>query len=202
MGNARPLDRDRRSLIEGCAESNLTRPSQIGRPGTKGARAGGDPSPELGSRGGASPALRRSRRSRPSVGLLACGLAVEHERGMGNPLVGSGRGGIGRRERLAGRGGSGRRTRRRARVPGATGSLRLRLLVQKDQGKEAKLTEGCGGRSCGGRRTTTTTGGGGARALAGRAAAEDLRAPDHRRSTREGPVKVPEGLGKLGHRRR
>jgi hypothetical protein len=38
---------------------------------------------------------------------LACGLAVEHERGMGNPLVGSGRGDIGRREWLAEKGGSG-----------------------------------------------------------------------------------------------
>jgi hypothetical protein len=36
----------------------------------------------------------------------------------------------------------------------------------------------------------------------GGAAAEGLRAPNHRRSTRGGPVKVPVGLGKSGDRRR
>jgi hypothetical protein len=50
---------------------------------------------------------RRSRRSGAIAGLLACGLAVEYERGMGNPLVGSGRGGIGRRGWLVVIGGSG-----------------------------------------------------------------------------------------------
>jgi hypothetical protein len=110
------------AVQRGYATSNQARPSRIGRPGTKEARAGGDSSPELSSRGGASPALRRSKRSGPSVGLLACGLAVEHERGMGNPLVGSGRGDIGRRERLAGRGGSGNGHHRRAPVPASGGA--------------------------------------------------------------------------------
>jgi hypothetical protein len=54
---------------------------------------------------------RRSRRSGVTAGLLACGLAVEYEHGMGNPLVGSGRGGIGRRGWLAVTGGSGTRRR-------------------------------------------------------------------------------------------
>jgi hypothetical protein len=53
-------------------------------------------------------------------GLLAHGLAVEHEHGTGNPLVGSGRGGIGRRGRPAMIGGSVRRRNDGARVPGAT----------------------------------------------------------------------------------
>jgi hypothetical protein len=94
---------------------------------------------------------------------LACGLAVEHERGMDNPLVGSGRGDISRRERLAGRGGSGDGHHRRARVPASGGAYDLRHLAHRDQGGAWCSPRGCEGRSCGGRRRTTMTGGGRAR---------------------------------------
>jgi hypothetical protein len=62
------------------------------------------------------------------VGLLACGLAVEHERGMGKPLGGSGRGGIGRRGRPAVTGGSVRRRNDGARGSSPWGGLRPTAL--------------------------------------------------------------------------
>ena len=43
--------------------------------------------PELSFRGGASPGLVGAGGLGATAGLLACGLAIEHERGMGNPLV-------------------------------------------------------------------------------------------------------------------
>jgi hypothetical protein len=74
--------------------------------------------------------------------------------------------------------------------------------VQKDQGKEAKLTEGREGWSCGGKGKVTTTSGGEDRVLAGRDVAEALRATGHLGSMRGGPVKVLEGLGRFRGRRR
>jgi hypothetical protein len=91
-------------------------------------------------RGGASPELRRSRQSGVTAGLLACGLAVEYERGMGNPLVASGRGGIGRGEWLVGRGGSGSPAYRGSAVP-APGVIHWpRYQVQKGVQVEMGLT--------------------------------------------------------------
>jgi hypothetical protein len=75
-------------------------------------------------------------------------------------------------------------------------------MVQKDQGKKVKLTEGCGGRSCGGRWPAARSCGGDGSVLAGRGVAEALRATGHRGSMRGDPVKVPAGLGRFGDRRR
>jgi hypothetical protein len=76
-----------------------------------------------------------------------------------------------------GGGGSVRRRNDGARVPASGAVYSLRQPAQKEQGWRGS-------------------------ALAGKGDAEGRRAPDHRRSTREGPVKMPEGLGKFGDRRR
>jgi hypothetical protein len=75
--------------------------------------------------------------------------------------------------------------------------------VQKDQGKEAKLTKGCGGRSCGGRRKTTATGGGEDRALAGSGDAGAIQAADRLGPAQGVPAEVyKESAGPERHRRR
>jgi hypothetical protein len=86
-------------------------------------------------------------------------------------------------------------------VPGAV--YGLRHWAQKGQRKGAKLTKELW--RLGLRRREETDGD---RRRRGRALAEEgvtggLRAPGHRRSMREGPAEVPEGLGTSGdHRRR
>jgi hypothetical protein len=142
------------------ARSNLARSTPIGRLRKKGGSGGGDRSPDVAS----AAVLRRSRRFWPLVGLLACGLAVEHERGMGNPLVGSGKGrhqpeGKARRERRLGATNiAGVRAFRPRVVPMIYDIWRI-----VTRGNAWCSPRGCGGRSCGGRRRTTTTGGGRAR---------------------------------------
>jgi hypothetical protein len=112
--------------------------------------------PALSLGGGASPELCWSRRSGATVGLLTCGLAVEYERGMGNPLVGSGRGGIGRRGRPAVTGGSARRRNDGARVPASGAIYGLQQPAQKEQGLEEVLTKGLWRSGCSGMGKSTT----------------------------------------------
>jgi hypothetical protein len=75
-----------------------------------------------------------------TAGLLACGLAVEYERGMGNPLVGSGRGGISRRGWLAVTGGSGSPAYCVSTVPAPGVTHWPRYRVQKEVQVEVGLT--------------------------------------------------------------
>jgi hypothetical protein len=65
-------------------------------------------------------------------GSFGLRLAVEYERGMGNPLVGSGRGGIGRRGWLAVTGGSGSPAYRVSAVPAPGVTHWPRYQVQKE----------------------------------------------------------------------
>jgi hypothetical protein len=101
-----------------------------------------------------------------------------------------------------GGGGSARRRNDGARVPASGAVYSLRQPAQKEQGVEEELTKRLwrqGLRRMGEVDDDRQRRGS---ALAGKGDAEGLRAPDHRRSTREGPMKMPEGLGKSGNRRR
>jgi hypothetical protein len=85
------------------------------------------------------------------------------------------------------------RARRRARVPVSTVAYDPRQLALKVRGKDVVLTKVRNRLERGGVMTSTVDRRWGRLEFVGGAAAEGLRAPDHRKPTRGGPVKACRG---------
>jgi hypothetical protein len=94
------------------------------------------------------------------------------------------------------------RARRRARVPVSTVAYDPRQLALKVRGKDVVLTKVRNRLERGGVMTSTVDRRWGRLEFVGGAAAEGLRAPDHRKPTRGGPVKACRGSARpMAYRR-
>jgi hypothetical protein len=94
------------------------------------------------------------------------------------------------------------KARRRARVPVPTVAYDPRRLALKVRGEDVVLTKVRNGLERGGVVTSTADRRRRRSGFVGGATAEGLRAPDHRRSTRGGPVKVRRGSARpMAYRR-
>jgi hypothetical protein len=193
MGDARPLDRDQRALVEGVC-GFYSDPLIVDRAArTKGERnrgwrrlllAGG------GFRGGVSPEMADlghpgsiSDGVRPRRTLATCVNHLDTWRGSTGFATAHATAWAARVDRA----------RRRARVPVPTVAYDPRRLALEVRGEDGVLTKVRNGLERGGVMTSTADRRWRRSGFVGGAVAESLQAPVHRKPTRRGPVKACRG---------